>query len=585
MKTFKIRVNPKIPKIFALLTLFSLFCLTSSAKADTPGNFTTSIWINPATSVASKTLIAKAEEFRIFTDASGNVGCQIKATTWQTAAQSVGRALTVGTYSQVTCSYDLATLRIYVNGALTGSTALTTAPDNTTNLLKIGQDDSAATPYGNLAGTIDEFKFYPYALSADEVKLDYNHSSALAWGAVSTNNAAPFTALNSSASSYCIPGDTASCTSPIAEYNFDEGTGTVVNDTSGNNYSGTITGATFKPGKFGTALNFNGGTDTVTITGSPSVKSVEFWVNPTTTTQNLVDLRTAATAANISVSRGTIAATGFDTPTIYVNGAASSTLIANAWQYVTITTGTAITANAIQFGRISTTSLTGKLDGIRMYAYARTPAQIAWDFNRGAPVAQYKFNECSGTIAHNSALNGNGQAAGMDGTITPNTGRTAGSCNSGVSTEMWNGGTTGKYGASLAFDGVGDYVNQPTSIAGVQTVSFWAYPTSNTSSILQLASGVSVTAATGAIAANNFTAPVYYVNGVLKTAPILTAGVWNHVVVTTATGITANAIKLALVGSTYYAGQLDDVRLYNYALTGTQVKTLYNENSAVRFGP
>lgn len=117
------------------------------------------------------------------------------------------------------------------------------------------------------------------------------------------------------------------------------------------------------------------------------------------------------------------------------------------------------------------------------------------------------------------------------------------------------------------------------------TISFWAYPTSSTSSILQLASGVPVTSATGAITANNFTAPVYYVNGKLTTTPILTAGTWNHIVVTTGTGITANAIKFALVGSTYYAGQIDDVRVYNYALTGTQVKTLYNENSSVRFGP
>jgi len=30
---------------------------------------------------------------------------------------------------------------------------------------------------------------------------------------------------------------------------------------------------------------------------------------------------------------------------------------------------------------------------------------------------------------------------------------------------------------------------------------------------------------------------------------------------------------------------VDDVKIYNYALTATQVKNLYNEGSAVRFGP
>jgi hypothetical protein len=35
----------------------------------------------------------------------------------------------------------------------------------------------------------------------------------------------------------------------------------------------------------------------------------------------------------------------------------------------------------------------------------------------------------------------------------------------------------------------------------------------------------------------------------------------------------------------YYSGQIDDVRIYNYALTAKQVKSLYNQGSSVRFGP
>jgi hypothetical protein len=34
-----------------------------------------------------------------------------------------------------------------------------------------------------------------------------------------------------------------------------------------------------------------------------------------------------------------------------------------------------------------------------------------------------------------------------------------------------------------------------------------------------------------------------------------------------------------------FNGQIDDVRIYNYAPTATQIRTLFNENSAVRFGP
>jgi len=34
-----------------------------------------------------------------------------------------------------------------------------------------------------------------------------------------------------------------------------------------------------------------------------------------------------------------------------------------------------------------------------------------------------------------------------------------------------------------------------------------------------------------------------------------------------------------------YNGQIDDVRVYNYALTATQIKQLYNGGAAIKFGP
>jgi len=33
-----------------------------------------------------------------------------------------------------------------------------------------------------------------------------------------------------------------------------------------------------------------------------------------------------------------------------------------------------------------------------------------------------------------------------------------------------------------------------------------------------------------------------------------------------------------------FSGQIDDAKIFNYALTATQVKTLYNDG-AIRFGP
>ncbi|MDP2918555.1 MAG: LamG-like jellyroll fold domain-containing protein, partial [bacterium] len=87
-----------------------------------------------------------------------------------------------------------------------------------------------------------------------------------------------------------------------------------------------------------------------------------------------------------------------------------------------------------------------------------------------------------------------------------------------------------------------------------------------------------------AITAQGFTAPTIYVNGVQKST--ITAGVWQHIVITTATALNATDLDLARIeGVGYLEGKLDDARLYNYVLTASQIKTLFNENAAVRFGP
>jgi hypothetical protein len=91
-----------------------------------------------------------------------------------------------------------------------------------------------------------------------------------------------------------------------------------------------------------------------------------------------------------------------------------------------------------------------------------------------------------------------------------------------------------------------------------------------------------ITSSSGVVSATGFISPTIYVKGILNST--LTGGTWNHIVVTTGTFINSNAITFGLANSTYLNGQLDDIRLYNYALTSTQVKQLLNNNSSVQFG-
>ncbi len=73
----------------------------------------------------------------------------------------------------------------------------------------------------------------------------------------------------------------------VAAYSFDEGSGTTLHDTSGNNNNGTITNATWSTaGEYGDALDFNGTNSLVTINSSASLNltsgmTLEAWVDPT----------------------------------------------------------------------------------------------------------------------------------------------------------------------------------------------------------------------------------------------------------------------------------------------------------------
>jgi len=86
----------------------------------------------------------------------------------------------------------------------------------------------------------------------------------------------------------CVAGPEAQAATPVAAYAFNEGSGTIVTDASGNGNNGTINGATWTTsGKYGNALSFNGSDALVTVNNAPSLQltsamTLEAWVYPTT---------------------------------------------------------------------------------------------------------------------------------------------------------------------------------------------------------------------------------------------------------------------------------------------------------------
>lgn len=648
--------------LLVLLMLF-LFLLPSPAHAANSGNFTMSLWVKPTTSVSSKAIIGKAEEFRVFTDASGYVGCQIKTSTWQTSAQSASKGLSLGGWSHVVCTYDLTSLKVYVDGVLVKSSALTSLPDDTANQLKIGQDDSASTPYGNLIGTIDEFKFYNYALTEEEILTDYNSGSSLILGSLSDNSSYQKGAANQE---YCIPGDTTSCAAPVGEWKFEEGNGGSVYDSSGNGNTGTWygTGSRWTTGKVGKAGKFNGSDDYVDVanesnfdfmTNSSETFTIGAWIK---TSSN--DLQTilakvntfntpgfqfritnydgqmrlnyaiaqdgnnyknyhGTTAINDGTWKYIVLVLNSGTPYMYINGVSDTVTVGASGGTVT----TKANNENVKIGTRGNLAFpfNGQIDQVRIFNYARTPAQIAWDYNRGAPVAHWDFDECQGNTVYDQSPNKN------NGTITVGSlGSQAslGTCAANAAT-AWYNGRTGKRNSSLSFDGTDDYASVPDSSSwtlGADNFTFELWTKLDTLSQDEWWVAAFLAHDEGAGAKNKWIFSydaatdkyVFHVNtpngsvnfAIRSNVLNFVANVWYHVTLTrsgnvytfykdgvavgsvTQAGTIPDAATPLTVGwgegSGGFDGLIDEVKIYNYALTPLQVKMLYN-NGAVNFGP
>lgn len=544
---------------------------------------------------------------------------------------------------------------VYLNTVqdATGTTAAVYTYDQTL----IGARTTATMPFN---GTIDEVKVYSYALSPSDVKLEYNHGSAMVLGAMSdtSNLTGGAIASNSASAAYCIPGDTSTCNSPVGYYNFEEGQGSTVNDTSGNGNTGTWvgTGNHWTQGMVGKAGSFNGSNDNVDL-GNPiplqitSNITVSAWVKPTTIGGSkylpIVGKRESSgggagyevylpndNSGHLSYFNGTEFKSAYALPVntwTYVTATVNSgtlTLYANGIPVYNNTGATPTSAGGnVYIGSAllseATYKFPGSIDAVTIFNYARTPAQVAWDYNRGAPVAYWKLDECQGTVAHDSSGNGN------NGTITigataPQT--TVGTCLTAGT--AWGNGAAGKFNASLSFDGVDDGVDVGSMSSinnGISalTVSAWVKPTTlaNLKAVVYRddpaagvggwAMGTTISSSTDVIVA--VTGSTYgestnhpFQNGVW--------GLWTMVYDGTQTG-NANRMKFYFNGvqqalsftgtipatsvtspvnvtigkrsdnSRWFNGLIDDARVYNYALTKDQIQQVYNLGAAVRFGP
>ncbi|PIZ96351.1 MAG: hypothetical protein COX79_05340 [Candidatus Levybacteria bacterium CG_4_10_14_0_2_um_filter_36_16] len=552
------------------------------------------------------------------------------------------------------------TLYLYIDNApVKTGTDTTTGTTTNSSAVYLGERGNGSQ-YWN--GAIDEVKIYNFALTADEIKLDMNRGASQVLGSLSDTSGLTggSVASNSASAEYCIPGDTATCSAPVGRWDFEEGNGGTVNDISGNSLTGTMTNnATWSSGKLGKAGNFNGASvrQGVQISSNALLNpgtgsfTTEAWIrtSQTGTVKRIVTKRgSSGTWYSMFIQNGKLDfETSVSYPTYYSSTAGNRTINDGKWHHVVMvrdtgqskvllyvdgildinptdnTAGQSITNSEIfEIGiwgseTYDTGSYTGKIDQVKTYNYARTPSQIAYDYNKGAPIAHWKMDECQGGTANDSSGNNN------NGTITiggSGTQTSAGTCT--TASTAWGNGATGKYNASLNFDGNDDYITVAHTSqlipTGEITLSAWVKTSSTIATIISKTdtstpwNGYIINIGDsggndGKLCYWPGNYPTY--SWTCTTSRTVNDSSWHHVLIThsgttasyyidgkfveskTVGSRTTTSTQNLLIGEENatttrgFNGQMDDVRIYNYALTVSQIKQLMNQGSAVRFGP
>jgi hypothetical protein len=545
-------------------------------------------------------------------------------------------------WNHIAYSYDRVNLKIYVNGVGITSRPLSREISGGSQIqwgVSTGGGEYTG-PGSYYHGYFDELKFYNYALSDAEIKTDYNQGAQFVMGKTNQTIGGTTTSLD-----YCIPGDTSHCIPPVAEYKFDEGVGTSAFDTSGNNNNAVLgtgnSAPTWTTGKIGKALDFNGNN---TLTHSDISFSIDnswtysswikiptgnsgswqglfgktlgnsggYWMfhgggsitwyqavgNIWYSSVNLgdeipYDKWTHLTITNIPIDSSNTRAK------IYINGTEKASY-SFPWNLNT----TAFTFSQIGRGD-NTRYLDGQLDQIRIYNYARTPAQIAYDYNKGAPIGHWKFDECEGTIINDWSGNAN------HGTLTIGAGGSQTAIGTCQSSGVWYNGKDGKINSAMSFDGTDDntiITNNSLWNFGTNdfSIGFW-FKTNATKRMHPLNFGSTYSSNNISFDFNDsgYGVWVYWMGGGspnIRTTTTYYDNKWHHIIFlrngnnaklyidgnyinnttdSSSINITGN-LYIGGLGGVPFSGLIDDVRIYNYALTSEQVKQVYN-GGAVNF--
>jgi len=423
-------------KILIITAVMSLSVASSASAGWTEGRYNSAIEFN-----GSSTYI----------DGFGAIGDVKTVSFWIKAGSLTEEVMDLNGTQTITISAGTISANgftsptIYVDGKVSS-----TLPDTDWHHIAITTDtavSASAVVIGKVGadyftGTLDNVQLYPYARTADEIRLDYNAGVATHLGP----------------SGKTCAEDPASCMDYglVGSWNMDEGTGTTAYDGSDEGNDGTLIGGPKWTADSPPLAGGAGGGSSLQFDGVDDYVQNSTLSNQLQNTSYVVYVRSASINSGIfgfgfgskyenslridgdgkahfyyydGAVRDVISSSVINdnnwhqicvsinstTVSIYVDGIYENSLVATPNQSVP---DFRIGMTRYYDGGGVTIYFNGTIDSVRIYNRALSAEEVRYHYNHGGPVANWNFDEGSGQTAHDSV----GDADGTLGSTTGNDG-------------------------------------------------------------------------------------------------------------------------------------------------------------------
>jgi hypothetical protein len=548
----------------------------NSTSLNPTTGLTIEAWVYPTRAAVWQTVVMKERPGGLIyslyeSDDAGNPSAWVRTSSSDKSSQGP-TAVPLNTWTHLALTYNRSQLLVYVNGSLASNTSVTGNLATSTSALRIG-GNSVWGEY--FQGRIDDVRIYNRALSAAEIATDLNTpvSPPVA------DTAPPTAAVTAPANGATVSGvvtvsATASDNVGVAGVQFTLNGANLGTEDTSSPYSTSWNTSGIAPGIYVIGARAR---DAAGNQMTSAAVSVNVAAPPADGTPPAVALTSPANGATISGPTTLVAAASDNVGVVgvrfRVDGSDAGSEDTSAPFEIQWNPGSSPGAHTL-------TAVARDLAG---NSSESSPIQVTVVAAPTTPglVAAYGFEEAAGTATDDASGNGN------SGVISGAT-RIA----------------TGRYGSALSFDGVNDLVTVADApsldLTTGMTLEAWVYPTALSGYRTVVMKEVPSELAYCLYAHDGSPRPAAYINTGTAIDPTvagsssLPLNTWSHLaatyngstlvlyvngtqvgsqVITGSLVQSANALRFGgnAVWGEYFQGRLDDVRVYNRALTASEI--------------